>query len=156
MESCRVLGAIDRMLVVLLNRSDPHVNMSVPFFPLKASVHDWRIKNFRSHRWCTRHRRHNNFTAFSSGLGRTSISKEGHISLNLGTCRVGKDWEYIRWWEYGEKEEVMNPPGGRLDGRWEDGGEKEGTNEVRSRGRRMTGLCKTGEWPRYLLVAKAH
>lgn len=57
---------------------------------------------------------------------------------------MGKDWEYIRWWEYGEKEEVMNPPGGRLDGRWEDGGEIEGTNAVRSRGRRMTGLCKTG------------
>lgn len=24
---------------------------------------------------------------------------------------------HIRWWEYGEKEEVMNPPSGRLDGR---------------------------------------
>lgn len=26
-------------------------------------------------------------------------------------------WGFIRWWEYGEKEEVMNPPSGRLDGR---------------------------------------
>lgn len=31
--------------------------------------------------------------------------------------RPGKGWGYIRWWEYGEKDEVMNPPGGRLDGR---------------------------------------
>ncbi|KAL8826338.1 MAG: hypothetical protein Q9170_007442 [Blastenia crenularia] len=31
--------------------------------------------------------------------------------------RPGKGWGRIRWWEYGEKEEVMNPPGGILDGR---------------------------------------
>ncbi|KAL8950525.1 MAG: hypothetical protein Q9222_003448 [Ikaeria aurantiellina] len=33
------------------------------------------------------------------------------------SLRPGKGWGYIRWWEYGEKDEVMNPPGGRLDGR---------------------------------------
>ncbi len=31
--------------------------------------------------------------------------------------RAGRSWGRIRWWEYGEKEEVMNPPNGRLDGR---------------------------------------
>lgn len=29
----------------------------------------------------------------------------------------GQDWGFIRWWEFGEKEEVMNPSSGRLDGR---------------------------------------
>ena len=26
-------------------------------------------------------------------------------------------WGWIRWWEYGEKEAVIDPPGGKLDGR---------------------------------------
>lgn len=29
----------------------------------------------------------------------------------------GQGWGCIPWWEYGEKEEVMNPSGGRLNGR---------------------------------------
>lgn len=42
----------------------------------------------------------------------------GH-HYRLRACRDDKaSWGYIRWWEYGEREEVMNPPGGgRLDGR---------------------------------------
>ncbi|KAI4121166.1 MAG: hypothetical protein LQ338_006529 [Usnochroma carphineum] len=33
------------------------------------------------------------------------------------SLRPGKGWGYIRWWEYGEKDQVINPPEGRLDGR---------------------------------------
>ncbi|CAF9922466.1 MAG: hypothetical protein HETSPECPRED_005080 [Heterodermia speciosa] len=33
------------------------------------------------------------------------------------SLRPGKGWGFVRWWEYGEKEEVMNPPEGKLDGR---------------------------------------
>ncbi|KAL8740395.1 MAG: hypothetical protein Q9190_006903 [Brigantiaea leucoxantha] len=36
---------------------------------------------------------------------------------HLYGLRPGKDWGFIRWWEYGEKDEVINPPGGKLDGR---------------------------------------
>ena len=31
--------------------------------------------------------------------------------------RPGKARGFIRWWEYGEKDEVINPPQGKLDGR---------------------------------------
>lgn len=31
--------------------------------------------------------------------------------------RPGKGWGYIQWWEWGEKDEVMNPAGEKLDGR---------------------------------------
>ena len=35
-----------------------------------------------------------------------------HYSLRPGSWRG-----FIRWWDYGEKEEVINPPSGKLDGR---------------------------------------
>ena len=31
--------------------------------------------------------------------------------------RPGQGWGWVRWWEYGEKDEVINPPTGKLDGR---------------------------------------
>ena len=33
------------------------------------------------------------------------------------SLQPGRGWGYVRWWEWGEKEDVMNPSGGRLDGR---------------------------------------
>ncbi|KAL8974171.1 MAG: hypothetical protein Q9197_001592 [Variospora fuerteventurae] len=45
----------------------------------------------------------------------------GVHGLQIGheyVLRPGKGWGYIRWWEWGEKDEVINPPGrGKLDGR---------------------------------------
>ena len=31
--------------------------------------------------------------------------------------RPGQGWGWVRWWEYSEKDEVINPPTGKLDGR---------------------------------------
>ena len=45
-------------------------------------------------------------------LGVDGLKPGHHYSL-----RARKGWGQIRWWEYGEKEEVMNPPTGKLDGR---------------------------------------
>lgn len=33
------------------------------------------------------------------------------------SLRPGSGWEYVLWWDYGETDEVMNPPESRLDGR---------------------------------------
>ena len=44
----------------------------------------------------------------------------GVDGLDVGhhySLRSGSRWGYVRWWEYGEKDEVVNPPGGRLDWR---------------------------------------
>ncbi len=44
----------------------------------------------------------------------------GVHNLEVGhhyTLRSETKWRFIRWWEYGEKDEVINPPGGKLDGR---------------------------------------
>lgn len=45
-------------------------------------------------------------------LGVDGLKPGHHYSL-----RAGQGWGRIRWWEYGEKEEVMNPPTGKLDGK---------------------------------------
>ncbi|KAI4266255.1 MAG: hypothetical protein L6R38_008849 [Xanthoria sp. 2 TBL-2021] len=44
----------------------------------------------------------------------------GVDGLEIGheySLRPGEGWGYIRWWEYGEKDEVISPPSGKLDGR---------------------------------------
>jgi len=44
----------------------------------------------------------------------------GVHNLEVGhhySLRSERGWTYVRWWEYGEKDEVINPPGGKLDGR---------------------------------------
>ncbi|KAL9637859.1 MAG: hypothetical protein Q9164_001942 [Protoblastenia rupestris] len=46
------------------------------------------------------------------GRGVDGLEPNHHYCL-----RAERGWGYIRWWEYGEKDEVMNPPSGRLDGR---------------------------------------
>ncbi|KAI4095312.1 MAG: hypothetical protein L6R37_007089 [Teloschistes peruensis] len=71
-------------------------------------------------------------TVFTATFGRSKMPSQPKLTdsgttqsrgvdgLEIGHrygLRPGKGWGYIRWWEYGEKDEVMNPPGGRLDGR---------------------------------------
>ncbi|MCJ1461846.1 hypothetical protein MMC07_000445 [Pseudocyphellaria aurata] len=51
-------------------------------------------------------------TAFGRATGVDGLEPEHHYRLG-----PGQGWGYVRWWEYGEKEEVMNPPSGKLDGR---------------------------------------
>ena len=68
------------------------------------------------------------FTAKFTGGLRVPSSKENRAQVrgvdgteighhySLRPCsRFG--WGLIRWWEYGEKDDVINPPSGKLDGR---------------------------------------
>lgn len=52
---------------------------------------------------------------------RNSHRPRGVHGLQIGheyVLRPGKGWGYIRWWEWGEKDEVIDAPGrGKLDGR---------------------------------------
>ncbi|KAL8992321.1 MAG: hypothetical protein Q9169_007188 [Polycauliona sp. 2 TL-2023] len=44
----------------------------------------------------------------------------GVHGLEIGheyVLRPGKWWGWVRWWEYGERDEVMNPKGKKLNGR---------------------------------------
>ncbi|KAI4271397.1 MAG: hypothetical protein LQ337_006036 [Flavoplaca oasis] len=48
------------------------------------------------------------------------LRPRGVHGLEIGheyILRPGQGWGWVRWWEYGEKEEVINPPTGKLDGR---------------------------------------
>ncbi|MDI1491412.1 MAG: hypothetical protein OHK93_002621 [Ramalina farinacea] len=56
------------------------------------------------------------------GDGSKQAMAKGVHGLAIGhryrlTIRRTGGWAPVRWWEYGEREEVINPPTGRLDGR---------------------------------------
>ena len=53
-------------------------------------------------------------------LPHQTLRPRGVHGLEIGheyALRPGQGWGWVRWWEYGEKDKVINPPTGKLNGR---------------------------------------